>query len=65
VISETSGGSRGDAAGQLNRPPNFFPAFSSLSSARKTFRALFEVLGSRRNPLKAIFVVQTFQNAFG
>ena len=36
-----------------------------LSSAKKTLRALSGVSGSRRNPLKSIFVVQTSQDGLG
>ncbi len=36
-----------------------------MSSAKKVLRALSGVSGSRRNPLKSIFVVQTSQDGLG
>jgi hypothetical protein len=56
---ETEFGKKAEGGGQA-----FFAVPAVLSSAKKTFRALFEVLDSRRNPFKSAFVVQTFQNGF-
>ncbi len=55
----------GQSLGSSAKPQALVLVQERVSSAKKTLRALSGASGSRRNPLKSIFVVQTSQNGLG